>query len=169
MKKTFLVLFCALVSLGAYSQSGDLSFGARGAYITYYKDFLYGLDFSYHLADPLEVNLSGMLNPSVTKKEDYMPDEKLGLYSTSLDVRYYLLLQRTWGTGPSIGGQYLFVKSKENSIYDIHAAGFNIGWHLRISLTENLKMNGGWRYTSSKDDTSHHAFYLGLCYTLNVF
>ena len=158
-----------LLSVSVYAQQGDLSFGVKGSYITVYKDFLYGVDLSYHLLDPLEISLSQMINPSVTKKEDYMPDEKLGLYSTNLDLRYYLIYQRSWGSGPILGGQYLFVKSKEDSIYNINSFGFNIGWHLRVNLNDNFRLNGNWRYTNGQDETSHHAFSLGLSYTFNIF
>ena len=171
MKKIILFLFAILLSGSIYAQQGDLSFGVKGSYVTVYKDLLYGLDLSYHIADPLEISISQLINPSVTKEDEFNSeyDEKLGLYSTNLDLRYYLLLQRSWATGPILGGQYLFVKNKESDIYNINAFGFNIGWHLRINLTDHLKINGSWRYTNGQDETSHHAFSLGLCYTINLF
>ena len=169
MKKVLFVLLVVLMSGSMYAQQGDLSVGAKGSYLTVYKDILYGIDLSYHLTDPLEISLSQMINPSITKKEEFYPDEKLGLYSTNLDLRYYMVLQESWASGPIIGGQYLHVKDKENDIYNINSFGFNVGWSLRINLTEKLKVNGSWRYTSGQDDTSHHAVSLGVCYTFNVF
>lgn len=169
MKKVLLFVFAGLLSCSAFAQQGDFSVGAKGSYITVYKDFLYGLDISYHLTDQLELSLSELINPSVTKKEEYYDPEHLGLYSTNLNIRYYLLLQESWATGPMIGGQYLYVKDKDNSIYDIKSVGFNIGWIARFNITDNLKMSGSWRYTNGKDQTSHHAFTVGVSYCFNVF
>jgi hypothetical protein len=169
MKKILVFLTVVLLSASVYAQQGDLSFGAKGSYLTDYKNIIYGLDLSYHLTDPLEISLSQMINPSIIKKEDYMRDQKLGLYSTNLDFRYYLIYQRYWGSGPIIGGQYLYVKDKENEIYNINSFGVNIGWHLRVNINDNLRVSGSWKYSSGQDETSYNAYSLGLCYTLNIF
>ena len=172
MKKITLILFVALVSNVVYAQQGDFSAGVKGSYLTNYKNLLYGLDLSYHLSDPLEVSLSYMMNPSVTIKDEdgfSIFDAHYGLYSANLDLRYYLLHQRTWATGPILGGQYLYRKDKIDDYANDKEFGFNIGWRLRISLTDNLNVNGSWRYTNFKELPDYHAFSIGLCYTTNLF
>ena len=178
MKKLFLLLLTTACSFGAFAQIGDFSVGATGGYLTKYKDLLYGLNASYHITDPLELSFTGLMNPSMTEEITTLPGEdfsrKIKMYSANFDIRYYMVLQRDWATGPFIGGQYTYLgKTDMNSVqqdkYKSNVAGFNIGWHLRINLTDHLKINGGWRYTSANENASHHLFYLGLGYTFNIF
>jgi opacity protein-like surface antigen len=179
MKKLFLFLFMVICSFGAFAQSGDLFVGATGGYITNYKDLLYGLNASYHVSDPLEISFTGLINPNIKEEGDNViagdnTAKKIKMYSVNLDARFYMVLQRNWATGPSIGGQYTYLDKKylystTNEQYKINAAGFNIGWHLRCNITDNIKINGGWRYTSANSDASHHLFYVGIGYTFNLF
>lgn len=174
MKKIIFTLLFTILFGAAYAQKGDLYFGAKGGYATDFEGILYGFDIAYQLADPLEVNLSGLMNTGIESDDELNKSEKrrVGIYSASLDFRYFLLLQRTWATGPSLGGQYLFLKKEEmrnNFKYDESAAGFNIGWHFRANLTENIRMNGGWRYTSASKDANHHLIYLGIGYNFSLF
>jgi opacity protein-like surface antigen len=177
MKKAIFILFAAILSVSAYAQRGDLTVGLKGGYVNstkYYKDILYGTDIAYHLSDYLELAFTGLINPNVK-----WSDSKLAVYSGSLDFRLYLIHQREWGMGPALGGQYLVVDNKTNKYGPDKSLGFNLGWHIRASLTDNLKINGGWRYTNAKVksndehysdfDMSHHFFYLGLAYTFELF
>ncbi len=174
MKKVFLSLLAVLLFTTTYAQKGDLYVGAQGGYITHFKDLVYGLNVSYHLADPLEISLTGLMNPSIKEAGDNLIDPStIKMYSANLDFRYYMLLQRTWGMGPSLGGQYLFLDKKyDNSVgeeYKVNAFGFNIGWHMRANITENIKLTGGWRYTTANHDASHHLFYASIGYTFNTY
>ena len=179
MKKLFLLLFTAACSLGALAQTGDFSVGATGGYITKYKDLMYGINASYHVTDPMEFSFTGLMNPNITEEnETFLQGDnfsrKIKMYSANLDLRYYMVLQRSWATGPFIGGQYTYLDREDldsatNERYKLNVAGFNLGWHLRINLTDNLKINGGWRYTSANQSASHHVLYLGLGYTFNIF
>ncbi len=179
MKKLFLLLFLTACSLGARAQAGDLFVGATGGYITNYKNILYGVNAAYHFTDPLEISFTGLMNPNITEELGDPGDatytkSKIKMYSTNLDMRFYMVLQRNWATGPFIGGQYSYIDKKylnsaTNEAYAVNVAGFNIGWHLRGNITEHLKINGGWRYTSANHDASHHLIYLGIGYTFNLF
>ncbi len=174
MKKIFLLLFVVILSASSYGQAGDLFVGAKGGYVTSYKDLLYGFDVAYHLADPLEISFTGLMNPDMKVDDEIDGKSKISLYSANLDMRYYLLLQRTWGMGPALGGQYMYLNKKvlnspTNEEYSSQPLGFNIGWHMRFNLTENVKVNGGWRYTTANKDASHHLIYIGLGYTFNLF
>jgi hypothetical protein len=80
-----------------------------------------------------------------------------------------MLLMRSWGTGPALGYQYFIVKDKKNSLGDFTASGFNIGWHFRHNITDELKIMGGWRYTMGGEDSRHHFFYLGIGYTFSLY
>ncbi|GHT08819.1 hypothetical protein FACS189426_05380 [Bacteroidia bacterium] len=175
MKKIFFILTLTLVSLSVYSQKGDLAVGLKGGYvhsIEYYSDILYGLDVAYHITDPFEIAFTGLLNPSASYTNYKDEKQKLSVYSTNLDLRLYLLMQREWATGPVLGGQYLVINNKTTGDKEfINKIGFNLGWHLRINVSDNLKLNGGWRYTNVKDegfDASHHFFYAGLAYTFQT-
>ncbi len=169
----------AVCSFGAYSQRGDLFIGATGGYLTNYKDIMYGLNTAYHVSDPLEISFTGLMNPNITEEDGEegsatYTSSKIKMYSANLDVRFYMVLQRNWATGPFIGGQYSYLDKKylnsaTNEEYDVNVAGFNIGWHLRGNITDNLKINGGWRYTSANHNASHHLFYIGIGYTFNTF
>ncbi|MDR1369436.1 MAG: porin family protein [Dysgonamonadaceae bacterium] len=178
MKKLFLLLSMTVCSLGIYAQIGDFYVGAAGGYITNYKDLLYGLNTSYHVSDPLEISLTGLMNPDITENDNTLPGDnnisKIKMYSLNLDAHFYMVLQRSWATGPLIGGQYTYLDKKypnsvTNEKYDLNVAGFNLGWHLRINITDNIKINGGWRYTAANHNASHHLFYLGVGYNFNVF
>lgn len=179
MKKTALALLFAILSVSAFSQKGDLSVGVKGGYVlsTAYLPFnsiLYGADVAYHLSDQFEVAFTGLLNPNITRKDQ---NDKLAVYSANLDLRLYLVHFQNLATGPFLGGQYYIVNNSTNSVYNSKALGLNIGWHLRINLTDNLKLNGGWRWVNAKskdrnhwwdsstNDISNHLFYLGLSYT----
>ncbi len=178
MKKIFLLLFTVICSLGAHAQAGDLFVGATGGYITSYQNVLYGINAAYHVTDPLEISFTGLMNPNINDDENSIAGEnnstKIKMYSTNFDIRYYIILQRNWAMGPFIGGQYSYldkkyINSATNEQYSLNVAGFNIGWQLRANLTENIKLNGGWRYTSANHNASHHLFYIGLGYTFNLF
>jgi len=191
MKKITFILLLALLSIQAYSQrKGDLTVGTKGGFVyspmnLKYNGVLYGIDVAYSLSDPLEVVFTGMMNPSVPR--DSIPDknnphpgkEFLSVYSTSLDFRLYLINQREWGIGPALGGQYYIVNNKSNKLDANKAFGFNLGIHGRVNLTDNLVLNGGWRYTNAKTkaskifsdlkfDMSYNLFYLGVAYTFEL-
>ena len=184
MKKIIFVLLLAVLSVQVYSQQGDLTIGAKGGFINSssdinFKNFLYGVDIAYHLSYPLEIAFTGLMNSNISNKNSEDGDRKLAVYSANLDFRLYLLHQREWATGPALGGQYYVVDNKTANLGADKALGFNIGWHARFSLTDNLKVNGGWRYTNakakdskslydSKFDISHHLFYLGIAYTFEL-
>ena len=186
MKKTVLILLLAVVSIHAFSQKGDLTVGTKGGYALsteYYKGFLYGIDFAYHISDPLEIAFTGLMNNNISYADMKYNKKRLAVYSSNLDFRLYLLHQREWATGPALGGQYYIVDAKDvttNLGYGPDKAlGFNIGWHLRINLTDYVKLNGGWRYTNVKFkdpnsqyndtfDVSHHLIYLGIAYTFEL-
>jgi opacity protein-like surface antigen len=174
MKKIVFVLFMAFFTISSYAQVGDLTVGATGGYVTQYKDGMYGLNLSYHLSDPLEVSFTGLMNPNITLTDEFNKNikEKLNVYSLNLDLRYYMLLMQDWGTGPALGYQYLIVKDKSSNslaLGDFNASGFNIGWHARFNITDNLKIMGGWRYTMASEEARHHFIYLGIGYTFNLF
>jgi len=185
MKKTALVLLFAVISVHVFSQRGDLAVGVKGAYVISsndlkYKGVLYGFDVAYHLSDPLEVAFTGLINPDISRREDNK-SSNLAVYSANLDLRLYLIHQQDWATGPALGGQYYIANNKTDNLGADKALGFNIGWCARVNLTDNLKLNGGWRYTNAKSkdksnwwssdasfDMSHHMFYLGLAYTFEL-
>jgi hypothetical protein len=177
MKKIIFVLLLAVLSVQAYSQEkGNLAVGLKGGYVYsphYYNGTLYGVDVAYSLSDPLEVVFTGMMNPDISYSKN-----KLSVYSTNLDLRLYLINQREWGIGPALGGQYYIVDNKSDNLAANKALGFNLGIHGRVNLTDNLTLNGGWRYTNAKAknnqvwwdnsasfDMSYNLFYLGIAYT----
>jgi len=184
MKKILVVLLLATLSIQAFSQKGNLTVGAKGGYVIspeYYNGILYGLDISYHISDPLEVVLTGLMNYKIHYEDYFKTKKELTPYSANLDFRLYLIRMRDWATGPALGGQFYYVNSKEfPNNKDVikessKALGFNIGWHLRVNLTDYVKLNGGWKYTNAKDkgdgysfDMSHHLLYLGIGYTFEL-
>lgn len=172
MKKAIIILFLAFSGIQAYAQAGDLYGGVEAGYATYYKAPLYGLNVSYNVRNPLQISLTGLMNPSLTKAVDYnhLIKEKLTLYSANLDARLFLINMDAWATGPVLGGQYLYIKKKDNmNLPADNLFGFNIGWHLKINLTDNVRVNGGWRYSSIKDSESYNLFYVGIGYAFNLF
>ena len=181
MKKTVFILLWVVLSVQAYSQKGDLTVGAKVGCIYSnsqidYTNILYGIDVAYHLSNPLEVALTCLMNPNIPRDKS-----TLAVYSNNLDFRLYLIHMQAWATGPALGGQYLIVDDKTEKLGAYKAMGFNIGWHIRANLTDNLKINGGWRYanakakdksiywsSSSSIDISHHLFYVGIAYTFEL-
>lgn len=173
MKKTVLVLLFAVLAVCAFSQAGDLTLGLKGGYATNYNGYpLYGFDAAYNLTGSLEIAFTGLMNPNVSNKDSYdtkYPVHELTVYSGSLDARLYLLSSRTWGIGPALGGQYLSVKDKTNEYGTYNVFGFNIGIHGKAYLTDNLQVNGGWRYTNAKEEAAKHSFfYLGVAYSFLI-
>jgi opacity protein-like surface antigen len=175
MKRIIFILLLPLCAIGLYAQAGDLYVGAQGGYITKYEGLLYGLNVSYDISDPLQISFTGLLNPALTEKDGFNSnnDEKLALYSMNLDLRILLLNQKTWATGPAVGGQYLIAKYKNDpaGIKNFETLCFNIGWHIRANVSDNLRVTGGWRYTNTKESigASHHMFYIGVGYAFNLF
>ncbi|MDH8702141.1 opacity protein-like surface antigen [Dysgonomonadaceae bacterium PH5-43] len=175
------LLLIALISVCAFSsniqaQSNSLTVGAKGAYQSKYKGFLYGLDLSYRVSPLFEVSLSGLMNPKIFNEDkdfnDPAWDRDISFYSGSVDLRFYLINSDLLSTGPSLGAQYINFKSKDMNgitVDDGSLFGFNIGWHAQFMVTENFQINGGWRYTNAKEEQSYHAIYLGVGYTFNLF
>ena len=171
MKRSIFILFLGLFFANSYAQVGDLFVGANGGFITKYNTGMYGLNVSYHITDPLEVSFTGLMNPNVSLTDEFDKNDvdKLSLYSFNLDLRYYMLHMRDWGTGPILGYQLFSVKDKNVSLGDFNASGFNVGWHVRANLTDEIKLFGGWRYTMGNDDSKHHYFNIGIGYTFSLF
>jgi hypothetical protein len=171
MKKIFFIWVLTMVSLSIYSQTGDITIGAKGGYMSYYKAPLYGLDLAYHLNDPFEIAFTGVCNPKISWTNDYTPREKtneLSVYSANLDLRLYIINLDVLMTGPALGGQYLIVNNKTDILGDYKVLGFNMGWHIKANVSEHVRINGGWRYTNAKENLGHHFFYAGLAYTFQT-
>ena len=172
MKKIALILLFAGLATHAFSQVGDLSVGLKSGYATNYDNFLYGFDVAYNLTGALEVAFTGLMNPEISQTDDwYTPPrtEKLSVYSANLDARLYIISSRTFGIGPALGGQYFAVKNKTKEAGTFNTLGFNIGVHGKVHITDNLLVNGGWRYTNAKEKTAKHSlFYLGVAYVFQT-
>jgi len=190
MKKIVFILLLAFLSVQAYSQQkGDLTVGVKGGYVYsphYYKGGLYGFDVAYNLSDPFEIVFTGLTNPNIPYQDVNNTKKNLAVYSANLDFRLYLVNLREWGIGPALGGQYYIVDVTKDSAASPNlgsnkALGFNLGIHGRVNLTDNLVINGGWRYTNAKAknnpkwyianssfDMSYNLFYLGLAYTFEL-
>jgi hypothetical protein len=168
--RSLLLTLLTCFVLNTYAQTGDLLLGLQGGFNSRYKDGIYGLNVSYHLADPVEASFTGLFNPAVSRTDELFGSvDKLNIYSLNLDMRYYMFLMRSWGMGPTLGYQYLIVKGKDNALNDFSASGFNIGWHTRFNITDELKIMGGWRYTMANESTRHHYLYLGIGYTFSLY
>jgi hypothetical protein len=168
MKKIVFILLFAGMTIGVYAQH-NLSFGLKSGYMNTYKDMQYGLDIAYQPSYALEFAFTGTCNPNISIADDYaQKTNKLSLYSANLDLRFYLIQQSTWGTGPALGGQFLSVKNKTDEFGTYNVPGFNLGWHGRVFVTDNLQINGGWRYTNAKEEHGYHFFYLGLAWTFEL-
>lgn len=175
MKKTVLILLFAGLALRSFSQAGDVTAGLKSGWTTGYGNLLYGFDAAYNVTGSLEIAFTGVMNPNVTQQDDLAVGaeriSKLSVYSVNLDARLYLLSTRTWGIGPALGGQYFSVKSKANENKNINALGFNIGIHGKAYLTDNLLINGGWRYTNANEEypeAKYHFIYLGVAFTFQT-
>jgi hypothetical protein len=174
MKKTiFVLLLLACFGLSSYSQKGHLCSGLQGGFATEYNAPLYGLEFAYDVSDLLQVSLSGLVNPSVKEKDgfDAERDRRFSLRSTNLDARIFIVNQGLWAMGPSLGAQYLSEKNKQRIDLDYNTFGFNIGWILRISVSENMRATLGWRYTSVQEENvpNYHFFSLSVGYSFKLF
>ncbi|MDR0547097.1 MAG: porin family protein [Dysgonamonadaceae bacterium] len=170
MKKIALILFLGFFALKSFAQAGDLTIGAQGGYITYYKNALYGLNLSYAPSDPLQLSLSSILNPKIIRADALNPNGQIenSLFALNLDARFLILNFDSWAVGPSVGVQYLHNKEKimlENT-YD--RIGVNLGVYAKVNLTENLRLGGGWQYSSLKDSESYNMFYLSLGWAFNL-
>lgn len=176
MKKTVpIILLFACLAIRAFSQAGDITVGLKSGWSTSYDNLLYGFDAAYNPTGSLEIAFTGIMNPNVSQKDNLAVGidriNNLSIYSGSLDARLYLLSTRSWGFGPALGGQYFSVKSKTNENKNINALGFNIGIHGKISLTDNLLINGGWRYTNAKaeyPEARYHFVYLGVAFVFQT-
>ncbi|MDR2805781.1 MAG: porin family protein [Dysgonamonadaceae bacterium] len=177
MKKAIVILCLVFSAVQTYAQAGDLYGGLQAGYATFYKAPLYGVNLSYDVSNPLQISLTGLMNPNITKSAAWNQNikEKLKLYSTNLDVRLFLINMESWATGPSLGAQYLhkdkttLLVSGAKEFYSDNLLGFNIGWHIKVNVTDNIRLQGGWRYSSMKDDDGYNLFYLGIGYAFNLF
>jgi hypothetical protein len=168
MKKTILILLFAGLAVRAFSQAGDVIVGLKSGWTTSYDNLLYGFDAAYNLTGPLEIAVTGVMNPNISRKDKWGKTDELSVYSGNLDARLYLLSSRSWGIGPALGGQYLSVKDKNNAYGTFDVLGFNIGIHGKANLTDNLLINGGWRYTNAKEEAGYHFVYLGVAFTFQT-
>ena len=170
MKKAVIIIGLVFFSMQSYAQAGDLYFGLKGGYATYYKAPLYGLNVSYDIANPLQISLTGLMNPSTPAIYPDLGEKKRSLYLADLDARLFLIAMESWATGPSLGVQYMRYGIEHNTegLKADNVYGFNIGWHLRINITDNLRAVGGWRYTTNKIE-GYSLFYVGVGYAFNLF
>ncbi|MDR0733423.1 MAG: porin family protein [Dysgonamonadaceae bacterium] len=174
MKRTLLIIACfAASAIPAFSHVGDISAGLKSGWTTGYDNLLYGIDAAYNLTGSVEITFTGLMNSNVSQKDEWDGTiSKLSVYSGNLDARLYLLSTREWGLGPALGVQYFSQKSKTNNENkNINALGFNIGVHGKLKLTDNLLINGGWRYTNAKEEypeAKYHFIYLGVAFTFQT-
>ncbi|MDR1562987.1 MAG: hypothetical protein LBS54_07935 [Dysgonamonadaceae bacterium] len=170
MKKLFVSLLFVAVMLPLSAQK-NLSVGVKPGYVKMngynLSGMQYGVEASYQFGYAVELALSGLYGPNLSSSytgNDY------SLFSAGLDLRFYLIQQEIWGTGPVLGGQYFSLKNENKS--EVYGAdnlpGFNLGWHGRVFLSDNLQLNAGWRYTNAKTDHAYHLFYLGLAFTFDL-
>lgn len=170
MKKILLILLLVVGSMSVSAQKGDLNVSALGGYLSTYSGFLYGLNASYHLSDPWEASFSALINPNMTSRE-FGGKRETDYKSFSADIRLYMIRLAAISTGPALGVQYNHLKHMSVSDgfgFNENLWGVNIGWHLRADVSENIKVNLGWRYTSATDDSSFNLFYVGLGYTFQI-
>jgi hypothetical protein len=170
MKKAIFILGLFFFTIQSYAQQGYLHLGLQGGYATYYKAPLYGLNISYDASKAVQISLTGLMNPKIIKPVDFNRDlmEQMALYSANLDVRLLLINMESWSTGPAIGAQYMYLNKKDNIFGTANLFGFNVGWHIRINITENLCATGGWRYSSMKNSDSYNVFYAGIGYAFSL-
>ncbi|MDR1371731.1 MAG: hypothetical protein LBJ17_01195 [Dysgonamonadaceae bacterium] len=170
MKRILFTLVLVSIALSAYSQK-NLSLGIKSGYSRMngynLKGMQYGVDVAYQFGYAIEAAVTGIYSPALPSSYtgyDY------SLLSASLDLRFYLIQQEIWGTGPAIGGQFFSLKNKNEEYGADNLPGFNLGWHARVFITDdrNLQLNGGWRYTNAQTEHAYHLFYLGLAYTLDI-
>ncbi|MCC8147046.1 MAG: porin family protein [Bacteroidales bacterium] len=125
----------------------------------------------------MEASFTGLMNTKIhTKDKDFNDpnfDRNVSFYSGNLDLRFMLINSELLATGPALGAQLSKFTRKEyltdEVVDDGTAWGFNIGWHVRFTVAENIKINGGWRYTNAAEDQSHHIIYLGVGYAFSLF
>ncbi|MDR1682059.1 MAG: hypothetical protein LBS25_01520 [Candidatus Symbiothrix sp.] len=170
MKKIICVALLGFFALKSFAQAGDLTVGAQGGYITYYKNFLYGLNLSYAPSGPLQLTLSGVMNPNITRPDKWDPNRQIknALYSLNLDARFLLLDFGTFATGPSVGVQYMHNIQEISFPVTYNAYGANLGWHVKFNLTDYLRFGGGWQYSTMKNSSSYNMFYASLGWAFNV-
>lgn len=171
MKKTLVFLLLAFFSVKSYAQAGDLFIGAQGGYITHYNAPMYGLNVSYDISNPLQISFTGLMNPDITRKDALTATGKIknSLYSANLDARFFFLNLESFSAGISLGAQYLHNKETIWMENNYNTLGVNIGCHVRANLTDNLRLTGGWRYSTLKDSESYNLFYVGIGYAFNVY
>ncbi|KAA6301073.1 MAG: hypothetical protein EZS26_002789 [Candidatus Ordinivivax streblomastigis] len=175
MKKIVLILLSGFFGLTTFAQGGDVTIGAQGGYTTKFKGTVYGLNLSYGVNNMLEISASEMMSTDLMKYDLlYKKDYRLKLFSaTHLNIRFLLLNFGDFATGPGVGAQYLIYRYQpvpnEYLDRDFNGLGFNIGWHARCNVTENLRINAGWHYSSIKEENSYNTFYLGIGYAFNLY
>jgi hypothetical protein len=170
MKKIFAAILLAGVSIGAAAQNG-LTVGAQGGYMTYYKDMTYGINLTYDVSTPFQLSLTGLMSPKISRPDEFNANKKNTneLFSLNLDARFLLINLESFATGPSVGAQWLHNKETITFPETYNNLGVNIGWHVQANLTDNIRLTGGWRYSTLKGSESYNLFYLGLgyCFYLN--
>ena len=171
MRSLTFAIFLLLFTLGVNAQrAGDWSIGADAGYVSYYKDIVYGARTTYSVTEPLEFSASFLMNPALKSKDPAGDKSEGKWFSYNIDWTYYALMQRVWSMGPTIGGQYLDYNVKYKFDQDTFKAfAFNVGWRIRLDLSDNIKMTGGWRYSTGQDDTGYHLFYVGVGYCFNFY
>jgi len=171
MRTLNIVILFLLLTLGANAQRpGDWYIGADAGYVSYYKDIVYGARTTYSITEPLEIGASFLMNPVIKSKDPGGEQSEGKWLSYNLDLTYYALIQYGWSMGPTIGGQYLDYNVKYKFDKETFKAfAFNVGWRVRLDLSDKIKLTGGWRYSTGQDDTSYHLFYVGVGYCFNFY
>lgn len=146
MKKYFLIIFAAFISLGASAQKGEQNIGAHVLYGTDASNFGLGVKYQYNVTNA--IRLEGVA-------DYYLKTDGFSMFDVNING-HYLFHFNKFTVYPLIGINYTHWKS-EASLDDVGfegeeislkdgSIGLNIGGGAQYNLTDRLRVGAEIKY-----------------------
>lgn len=145
MKKLFLTLCVALISLGASAQQGTATFGVQGSYmLDGNNNFGLGANIGYEFVN----NVRGVAEFDYYFKKDYV-----SAFEVDASIEYLLRLAEGKITLYPLVGVNLFGSKAEYGGSD-SKVGLNVGAGVEIPVTPNVAVKVEYNYKTQYDGAS---------------
>ena len=155
MKKLFLTLCVALVSVGAFAQKGEQAVGAHVLYGTDAQNIGFGAKYQYNVTDNIRLEAVG---------DYYLKTDGFSMFDVNVNGHYLFTLSDKVTVYPLVGINYTSWKQEniiefdneeiEDYPYDMDVSnelkdssiGFNIGGGIQYKLSDRIRIGAELKY-----------------------
>lgn len=148
MKKIFLAICVALISLNVSAQKGEQNIGAHVLYGTDATNIGLGLKYQMNVTDAIRLEAVG---------DYYLKKDGFSMYDVNLNGHYLFPLSTKWTVYPLVGVNYTHWSSgsidfetgiDETTTVDIKdsSIGLNVGGGIQYQLSDKIRVGAELKY-----------------------